>query len=307
MPTDPAPTELLSFDPATGAVEAIAKLADEGADPVVLNQLLGLPDGAQAAVLAHPARVLVEQLDISKHFPHPQRKAGDRRFHNPESFGRYVADHRTTATAVYVDTSNPDAAALALLDDHTPEADDLPEAGWGEHRATLGLRAAPDWARWKQANGRKHTQRQFADLLEELSPRLDSDFVMIEQPPAAELLELVDAVRATATTKAVTSGVTDNGGTKVGYEREVRVRTGRTSDVEFPAQLVAVSLVFDASPNAYRFRVRLVVDADPDAGAPTITPHVVQLALIEREAAQDMVDTALGFAGADTRHYHGRP
>lgn len=105
-------------------VEAIAKLAQDAADPLPV----GDPETLMVAVVPEGAKVV--HIDLIDFADAPRRKTGTAFFDETESFEAYVTRHSNEHTTVWIDEEANEITAL--LNDHGPD-----EPGWGDHRAVL--------------------------------------------------------------------------------------------------------------------------------------------------------------------------
>lgn len=291
------------------AVSQVANLAELAAGVDVVADI-PVPDGRDVCFISRPDGVNLEPLDLERFRDYPYRKTGTARFYDPDSFGRYVTAHGGPETAVHVDLDAEPAGtradgvtvAWAVLNDHEPGASGQP--GHRDHRAELHLRFTPDWLRWRTTisdddAGRAFTQVKFADFLE--AQEKANGRALIEEPTHSDFVALVDTLHATARIGVKETAGLDNGGTSVSYEKEVKIRAGKTGDVTFPATLRAVSQVFRgfAPDDAWvRFTARLRVVANPEQGVGVVIKvRVPLLDDIQRQQAEEAVNHALAACG----------
>lgn len=116
----------------------------------------------------------------------PVRVRTEPAFVDVDSFCEYVNDHKDTHTHVYA--SMADGRIDAVIDHHTRTGN---EPRWGDHVPALHLQPTPDWERWMEKDGDAMGQESLADFLEEM------DHTIIE-PEAAEIIEIVTAMRVTS-------------------------------------------------------------------------------------------------------------
>lgn len=117
----------------------------------------------------------------------------------------------------------------AVYNDH-----DADVAGWRDDQLTLQLATDPDWAAWHQLSGKFMAQGEFGDKVEEL-------LHTVVQPDQAELLEIIDSVRASSKGEFEASIERSNGGQKVAYSEEVTTKAGRKGQLEVP-QLITLEV-----------------------------------------------------------------
>lgn len=159
-------------------------------------------------------------VDLEKQLGNPRRTRGTVTLHDPGSFADYVNRHKTDATQWYVDLDARRFAAV--VNDHTGDV-----AGWRDHRATVELRHTPEWVAWAGFDRKLVTQESFAEHIDQNRPD-------IFDPPAADLLELVQTFQATnnATFKRATR--LDNGEIQVTFNEDIEARGGRDGQMTIP-------------------------------------------------------------------------
>ena len=125
---------------------------------------------------------------------------------------------------------NADRGQLtAIYNDHEAEY-----AGWRDDQLKLQLKQDPDWAAWHKISGEAFRQEKFGDVIEELLHTVVS-------PDQAELLEIIDSVRASSKGEFESSITRSNGAQRVTYNTEITTKAGRTGQLEVP-QLITIRL-----------------------------------------------------------------
>lgn len=120
--------------------------------------------------------------DIEHLMARPVTKRGRALLGDAVAFSDYVNAHRTLGLLICGEVTEAGGNFTAILDGHIPAklepaGENTPDAevvivddglpGWGEHIATLELKATPEWARWLGNHGKSLTQDAFACFLEE--------------------------------------------------------------------------------------------------------------------------------------------
>lgn len=219
--------------------QVIVDTALEAAGPHALNEgdIVGVvvPAGAQHVV-----------VDLEKHLGNPRRAHGSLTLHDPGSFADYLNRHKTDATQWYVDLEA--RRFVGVLNDHQKDT-----PGWRDHRVTVQLKHTPEWAAWAKHDRVLMSQEEFAEHIEQNRPD-------IYDPPAADLLELVQTFQATnnATFKRATR--LDNGEIQVTFNEDIEARGGRDGQLTIPDTFtlqIAPFMGFDAVELTAQLRYRI--------------------------------------------------
>lgn len=183
----------------------------------------------------------IEIIDEETHLPFPRRSRGNRTVTDLDSFiaelARRPLDERGTLWGT------ADAGKLvAIYNDHdvTPMV-----GGWRDDTLTLQLRKDPDWAAWHGMSGTYQKQAEFGDTIEEL-------LHTVVEPDQADLLEIIDSVRA-STKGEFESGINRaNGAQRVTFHTEISASAGKsTNELEVP-QFVTLRLrPWEGHPTTY--------------------------------------------------------
>lgn len=198
----------------------------------------GKHDGTPFVVLDHNQRAdSLEGLQTN-----PSRKRGTPVFTRADSFVEYVKEQALECSRLYVTSPT---CFVCVIDHH--ESGNL--AGWGQHRATLNLKASAEWTLWTQSNGKRMGQREFAQFIEDNSTE-------VESPTGAQLLELVRTIKAT--TNAEFSGQVEekDGNFSVGFSMTTRTAAGQKGELELPTDFVLMLSHYEGGP-AHSLPVRL--------------------------------------------------
>lgn len=126
-----------------------------------------VPDGFRVQALEH--------LMVA-----PVRTRAKAAFDDVESFAAYVEARKEDRTIVTADEKG--SSVTAIIDYHHERA-----AAFGEHVATLKLTPTDEWAAWQAANGKRMSQHQFAEFIENNLPDIAS-------PTGAEVLEVAKSL-----------------------------------------------------------------------------------------------------------------
>lgn len=135
---------------------------------------------------------------------------------------------------------------VAIYNDHEgseSEGERLP--GWRDDKLVLKLPPHPDWVQWHAISGKYFKQGQFGDVIEELRHT-------IVQPDQADLLEIIDSIRASLKGDFESTVNRSNGGLKVGYKKEISTRAGAVGrELEVPQNILLSITPWDGHEQLY--------------------------------------------------------
>lgn len=228
-------------------VEHLQRMAGAAlkAEPITLDTA---PDLIARVI---PQGWTIDTTDLTKYQPTPQRRRGHPVFHHAVSFAAYVLAQKVTGTTLYADVAGKPTQITALIDGHEP-ADGEP--GWGEHRASLLLRATPAWQRWTAMSGQEKSAEDFAEFLEDNA----ADVV---QPDAATLIELARTLEVHKDVQYVNVTRPTSGARRLHYEETVTARAGESGAIDIPETLQLGLAPWEGSDRfavtaKFRFRLR---------------------------------------------------
>lgn len=223
-----------------GDAQAIIDAARETARPVELD-----PEKPLAFVL--PDDATLETPDLREWRSRPFRKQGIYMPATVDSFVDYVNAHLDDDdTTIWV---HPTSGRIeALLNDNA-----LGHPGWGDHRALLRLEPTPEWLYWIEKDHCLLSQEQFAEHIE-------GGLNEIEEPPAADMLEIAQSFHATSGATFRSSVRLSSGEQQLQYDREVQATAGARGDMTVPTMfLLAISPFVGEDPYKLAARLRFRV------------------------------------------------
>ncbi len=191
---------------------------------------------------------------------HPYRVRGERTVTDLDSFLAELA-RRPLGPSGTLWGNAQRGALTAIYNDHYYEpaededgvfAKDI--AGWRDDKLNLTLTKDEDWAAWHSISNKYFGQQEFGDHIEALLHTVIS-------PDQADLLEVIDSIRA-STSGEFESGIERaNGGQKLTYKQEHTVRAGRSGQLEVPQTITLELRPWEGHPDVYPveayFRVRI--------------------------------------------------
>ncbi|BDY33187.1 DUF2303 family protein [Mycolicibacterium mageritense] len=182
---------------------------------------------------------LVEDED---HYPNPWRAKGTRTVSEVDSFLAELA-RRPLPDTIGTLWGNAQRGHLsAIYNDH--DTTDGP-AGWRDDVLALTLKKDPDWVSWHDISGKYFPQYEFGDRIEELRHTISA-------PDQADLLEIIDSVRASTKGEFESSISRANGGQTLTYKKEISAQAGAVGRVlEVPEHIVLSLRPWEGHPKLY--------------------------------------------------------
>lgn len=183
----------------------------------------------------------VHTIDEEIHLPAPRRPSGNRTVSELQSFLAELARRPLVATGTLWGTATA-GKLTAVYNDHDPAPQ---AAGWRDDTLTLQLKADPDWTQWHAMSGKYFRQQEFGDLIEELLHTVDS-------PDQADLLEIIDTVRASTKGEFQSSISRADGAQSVVFHTEISTTAGKSTNTLEVPQMVKLRLrPWDGHPTFY--------------------------------------------------------
>ncbi len=118
---------------------------------------------------------------------------------------------------------------IAIYNDHSTAA-----PGHRDDRLVLQMIEDDDWKAWHAISGKYFGQEEFGAKIEELRHT-------VLEPNQAELLEVIDSVRASTKAEFESSIERSNGSQAIAFKHTVTTRAGRTGQLKVP-QVITLSL-----------------------------------------------------------------
>lgn len=205
-----------------------------------------VPDRRTA--IAVPEGYVLHEFDLDAYAAGPQRRTDTTHVRDTASFVEMVNRYADISTVIYVD--HDARKAVAVFDDHSPDAARLGTNGWRQHRCQVDWRITPAWKRWTGLDRQMVDQEAFAEHIEE-------GLTEIAEPAGADLLEIAQSLRATKSAAWRSERRLQNGEAKLEYVEEINASAGRTGDMTIPGSFTLVLPVLEGSePRMVKARLR---------------------------------------------------
>ncbi|KLI04539.1 MULTISPECIES: DUF2303 family protein [Mycolicibacterium] len=172
----------------------------------------------------------------------PRRAKGTRTVADVESFIAELA--RRPLTNIGTMWGNAHRGELsAIYNDHDTIESKL--GGWRDDVLRLVLQQDPDWVAWHKISGKYYPQVEFGDVVEELRHTIQS-------PDQADLLEIIDSIRASTKGEFESSITRANGAQTLAYKKEVTSRAGAVGrELEVPEHIILSLRPWEGHPKLY--------------------------------------------------------
>jgi uncharacterized protein YfdQ (DUF2303 family) len=222
-------------------MQAIIDAARAGQAPVVLDK----SDHHQVIYTApHGVQTVATEQFAAK----PFRKRGSVTVFDAESLNRLLVDNALGgATTIYI---NPDADKPAIV--AVINGNGLAGPGFADFRVSIGFRSTPQWAKWKEIDGRLLPQATFAEFVEDNLPD-------IATPDGATMMEIVTYLQATRAVDFRSGIKLGSGAVQFTNNESIEASVGAGNIAVPDVFEIALSPVFGVAPFKIpaRFRYRI--------------------------------------------------
>lgn len=226
--------------------EALTELAESGvtvsAPPHSADILAtDVPHRRYAVAVTTEHGLQVEAIDDNSYLPlTPYRVEGTRTVADLDSFLDELTRRSLHPTASTLWGNATRGRITAIYNDH-----DADTAGYRDDKLELALTTDPDWKMWHEISGKYYPQEQFGDIIEDLRHTISS-------PDQADLLEIIDSVRASTSGEFESSIERARGGQKLTYKKEVSAKAGAVGRELAVPQTITLSLrPWEGHPTLY--------------------------------------------------------
>lgn len=208
----------------------------------------GVPHRRYAVSVTNQHGLQIEEIDdVDTYAEPPARPEGTRTVADLESFLAELSRRGLGESGTLWGNATR-GNLTAVYNDHTDEP------GWRDDKLALQLTQDPDWLAWHALSGEFYGQETFGDKIEELLHTVIS-------PDQADLLEIIDSVRASTSGQFESRIQRADGSQKLVYSQEHSVRAGRTGELEVPQTISLELRPWENHPEVYPveayFRVRV--------------------------------------------------
>lgn len=238
-----------------------------------------LPHQKHAIAVTEDHGLQVEDIEVDPtSFPVPMRVRGERIVSDLDSFLAELKRRPLTETDSTLWGSAERGVLTAVYNDHAANGTD---AGWRDDKLGLALVPDPYWARWHEISGKPYRQNDFGDVIEEL-------LHTVIEPDQADLLEIIDSIRASTSGEFESKIERANGSQKLVYKQEHNVSAGRTGQLEVPQTLTLSLRPWDGHPENYQVSAWFRVN--PSGGSLTLAVKLKPTREIVRAAWLTITD-----------------
>lgn len=188
----------------------------------------------------------MELKDLSALNDEPARIERSATLLTSDSFIEYFNLFADSNSIIYCDASR--AKFKAVLD-HTSK--DQPS--WEGHTATYACPFTDEWEKWRDSNGRKMSQQDFAEFIEQHTPEVIS-------PTGAEMLEIASSLQANNKVDFESGIRLDNGETQLLFKETLESSAGKNGSLSIPTSIKIGIRVFqggDPYEIEAKFRYRI--------------------------------------------------
>lgn len=186
----------------------------------------------------------IKLVEDENSYEKPWRARGTRTVCDVDSFLAEL-DRRPLPLATSTLWGNANRGRIeAVYNDHSGAAGEG-TPGWRDDILALQLAEDPDWVTWHKLSGQYMSQEAFGDRVEELRHTIVS-------PDQADLLEIIDSVRASTKGEFESSINRANGGQTLTYKVEVSTRAGAVGrQLDVPQHIKLSLRPWDGHPKLY--------------------------------------------------------
>lgn len=225
----------------TTEVLEIASLA------IAANQARRITDDSSPYAVV-PAGYGIECMEYT--LPAPARKRGKVFLGDAVSFIAFFNKHKTSQSMLYGATAKPAFKGIINDDGDAP--------GWKDHQVIYQCPHSQEWGVWKSGSGRHMNQTEFAEFIEDNLPDIYS--TTIEEPSAAELLEIASNFKMNKKVNFSSGKRLDNGQICLEYVEDIQGSAGAKGQIRIPEKFwIAVPVFENGSPYKVecRFKYRV--------------------------------------------------
>ncbi len=152
-----------------------------------------------------------------------------------ESFLHYYSLYSIPSSVIFAEEETQ--VIESVLDYHDPARTAAGQViRWGQHRVVLRLRPSAEWSKWTSQSGKKTSQMDFAEFLEDNAPDIVS-------PSAATMIEVARDLSAKGEVDFASAISLKNGSVQFRYSEQVKGTYG-SGNIDVPGQFSVSIPVF---------------------------------------------------------------
>lgn len=227
-----------------GDVQAIIDVAMAAAEP----KPVGDEGRFFTVVLPENQSHFVIDLEVERDHlrERPRRKTGTYYVRDAASLNTYLDKHELPETELWAEANR--LSVTAVVNGHAAA-----EAGHGDHRVVMTLTHTPEWKAWIERDRKMLGQVDFAEHIED---RLND----IVDPPAADMLELVQTFTAKRALAFESGKSLSTGQVQLEYRETLEAKAGHKGRLEIPQRFTLLIAPFEGGspvPMTARLRYRI--------------------------------------------------
>lgn len=165
------------------------------------------------------------------------------------SLAEYVKQHKTGGTALFASRDNGSVKAFIDWHEDATRHPACAAPGWGRHTVEFRLLHTPEWKAWTGISGRKMSQADFAEFVEENLPD-------IIEPASAEVLEAIRTVSGERNISFKSAKNLANGDTQIIWKENTETAAGTQGEAALPSFLMLRLPVYRGAEKATTFDVK---------------------------------------------------
>lgn len=206
-------------------------------------------------------------VDMEHHLAAPMRATGNTNFYDEASFIHFVNETKNPDTRIYFQ-ANPVRFRAVFNDHQAASAGGVP--GWRDFSATYDAPLSVEWKLWLGASGKKMTQADFAQFIEDNAPD-------IVTPAPAEFVELSHTLQAKKTVNFASGIRLQDGSNQLTFEETATATAGAKGQLVIP-EIFTLGIPVLEGGDRYSVQARLryrIADAKLSIWYELVRPHKI--------------------------------
>lgn len=221
----------------------------EGYEAVVrAGTLIADPKEAPGGIIPYAVVPNDAEINDLEHLlPHPVRARAEVTAKSSDTFAAYMNRFKSEPSAIFADAES--FSLVGILDYHAPE-----EAAFREHRVCYMAPRSLEWKTWRGASGKKMTQAEFAQFVED-------NVIDIRSPAGAAVLEVSRNLQAKKKVEFGSAIRLADGAQQFSYSETVDGTTAKGS-IKVPEEfMLGIPVFLGGEPYDVRARLRYRIDS----------------------------------------------